>query len=110
MRQTEAQFQAAVIELAQLTGWMVYHARPGRTLNGWRTPVSGDGAGWPDLVLVHPRRQLVLYRELKRGPIRKLRPEQEAWHRALTEAGQDADTWVPEDWALIEATLKGEPL
>lgn len=102
---TEAQHQRGIIELAQLTGWMVAHFRPAQTSKGWRTAVSGDGKGFPDLVLVHPHRG-ILYRELKTDT-GKLTPEQRAWGQRIAEAGGDHDVWRPRDWWLIEATLRG---
>lgn len=102
---TEAQLQAAVLELARLLGWRVAHFRPARTVTGWRTPVAADGAGFPDLCLVRER---VLFRELKaeRGAPSS---EQLAWLDALTAAGADAGIWRPSDWTagLIEAELRG---
>ena len=73
------------------------------------TPVAADGAGFPDLVLVHPRRQLLAFAELKsdRG---RVRPEQEAWLADLREAGVVAFLWRPSDWAAIQAFLTGEQL
>ena len=107
---TEAQFQRSVIELAQLNGWKVAHFRTAQNSKGaWRTPVAADGAGFPDLVLVKDR---VIFAELKtnRG---RVRPEQRAWHDALTEARVkaqstgvvDAVVWRPKDWDDILATL-----
>lgn len=102
---TERDLQAWVIVLARLLGWRVAHFRPARTAHGWRTPVAGDGAGFPDLVLVRGER--MLFRELKteRG---KLRPEQEAWLSALRAAGADAGVWTEADWrcGVIEAALR----
>ncbi len=105
-RQPEREFQVQVITLARLCGWLAYHARPGRTINGWRTPVQGD-PGFPDCIFVHARRRLVLYRELKsdRG---RLNAEQIVWLAALAAAGQDAAVWRPAQWAEIERVLKGE--
>ncbi len=104
---SEKAFQGQVIALARLCGWRVAHFRAARTAQGWRTPVAADGAGWPDLVLVHPRRGLLLYRELKtdRGQVAE---EQGAWLAALQAAGQDAAVWRPRDWNTIARTLKGE--
>lgn len=104
---TEAEFQRQVIALAHICGWRVAHFRAARTSSGWRTAVEADGAGWPDLVLVHPRRRKVLYRELKseRGDLSAAQYE---WLAALESAGQDAGVWRPGHWPLIEQTLTGE--
>jgi hypothetical protein len=102
---TERELTDAVLELARLLGWRCAHFRPARTARGWRTAVQGDGAGFPDLVLVRGER--ILYRELKteRG---KLRPEQEAWLSALRAAGADAGVWTEADWrcGAIESALR----
>lgn len=103
---TEADFQRAVLELAKLGGWTVSHFRPARTARGWATPVSADGKGFPDCVLVHPTRCLVWFRELKRED-GKLRPEQEAWRDVLLAGGADWALWRPSDLDLIAATLTG---
>ena len=43
---TEAEFTAAVIADATAAGWLVFHARPARTTQGWRTAMSGEpGSG-----------------------------------------------------------------
>lgn len=91
---TENDLLTAVLELCQLYGVRAAHFRPARTANGWRTPVAGDGKGFPDLVLVGPRG--VLYRELKADGGR-LRPEQEVWLAALRRAQQDAAVWYAHD-------------
>lgn len=99
---TEAAFTRQVIELAKIRGWRSLHIRPARTAKGWRTPVQGEGKGFPDLLLV--RGQRLLAAELKvKG--RKLTPEQEAWLTALEGAGVAVYRWTPEDWPLIEAVL-----
>jgi hypothetical protein len=107
---TEAQLQAAVIDLAHLLGWKVAHFRPARTARGWRTPVSADGAGFPDLVLAKPG-QPVIFAEVKpeRG---HLRPDQTDWLRTLDEsAGCKAVLWRPADWhtGTIEQALRPHP-
>lgn len=105
-KQTEAAFQRQVIALARMTGWKVAAFRPAQNARGeWRTPVQGDGKGWPDLVLVGRGR--VLYRELKLDK-RYPGPEQREWGEALLAAGADYAVWRPKDWPIIEATLKGE--
>jgi len=105
-RMTEAQFQRRTIELARRLGWRVAAFRPAQNGRGeWRTPVQGDGKGWPDLVLVKGDR--ILFRELKRDRT-YLEPDQKAWRDALLAAGADYAVWRPKDWPIIEATLKGE--
>src|SRR6187399_2525587 len=91
---TEDDLLRAVLDLCQYRGILTFHARPARTAQGWRTPVMGNGIGFPDAVMVGPGG--VLYRELKaeRG---RVSPAQRLWLDRLTEAGQDADVWRPVD-------------
>lgn len=79
------------------------HFRPARTDQGWRTPVSGDGKGWPDLVLVGPRG--VLFRELKAARGRVSRDQAE-WMLALARAGEDVGVWRPYD--LVDGRIEDE--
>lgn len=105
---SEAEFQRSVIDLARLHGWMVAHFRAATLTNGRTvTPVSADGAGWPDLVLVHPVRG-TLFRELKtdRG---RVSHRQQQWLDWLYAAGNNAGVWRPRDWPEIQATLTGRP-
>lgn len=97
LRLSEAAFQAQVIQLATLCGWLAYHTRDSR----------GSAGGFPDLVLVHPTRRRVVYAELKseRG---KVKPDQIRWIEALQSAGQNAHIWRPRHWPIIERYLKGE--
>lgn len=103
----EAEFQAQVIQLARLLGWRVAHFRAAQTKRGWRTPVSADGAGFPDLVLA--RKGRVIFAELKtqRG---KLSTAQECWQNELSGLPNDdrvlVTVWRPADWSDIEAALK----
>jgi hypothetical protein len=78
---TEAAMLATIRDAARFTGWRIAHFRPARTRDGWVTAVSADGAGFPDLVMVHPRAG-VWFVELKskRG---RLSPEQVEWRDAL---------------------------
>lgn len=98
---TEAEFTAQVLELASVLGWRAAHFRPARTAQGWRTPVAGDGRGFPDLILVRDR---VVAAELKVGR-NCTTPEQDAWLEAFRGAGVPSYTWRPEDWDAIQATL-----
>lgn len=101
LRITEDQWQATVVETAQLHGWAVAHFRPARTEQGWRTPVAADGKGWPDLVLVRDR---VLFAELK-SPRGRLTTDQRAWIERLTAAGQETYVWRPDDWPHVQHAL-----
>lgn len=109
----EAQLESAIIECAQLLGWKVAHFRPARTDKGWRTPVSADGVGFPDLVMA--RHGQVIFAELK-AEKGKLSQAQHGWLRELTPtfAGGSQDPthmvfhWFPSDWVsgTIEAVLR----
>jgi len=102
---TEREFQQAVVQLARLMGWRVFHARPALTRAGeWRTPIQGD-AGFPDLVLCRPPRLILA--ELKRVG-GKLTAEQQAWLEALQAcAGVECYLWTPNDWDAIVRMLTG---
>jgi len=84
---TEAQYQRTILDAAKLLGWRSAHFRPARTRNGWKTAVGGDGAGFPDLLLVHALAGLVWFVELKRDDNKRLRPEQVEWRDDLIRAG-----------------------
>ncbi len=106
VRVSEKVFQRQVIQLARLRGWLCCHFRPARTLSGgWRTAVSGDGAGWPELICV--RGAEIFAAELK-SATGKLSAEQIRWLEALEAAGVDTYVWRPTaaDWREIEAILK----
>ena len=102
MRVDEASFQTAVVEVARLAGWRVAHFRAARTVNGWRTPVTADGAGWPDLVIVRPPR--ILFVELK-SETGEATARQLEWLDVLRLLPQvEVFLWRPCDWdALVEA-------
>jgi hypothetical protein len=102
---TEAQFTDQVLDLALLFRWRRFHVRPARTGKGWRTPVQGDGVGWPDLVLIKGDR--IVAAELKVGK-RKPTAEQLEWLAAFAAAGAETYVWRPDDWDEIRTVL-GEP-
>lgn len=99
---TEAEFTRQVLKLANVRGWLSAHFRPARTERGWRTAVSGDGAGFPDLILC--RRERLVVAELKVGK-NKPSPDQQLWITAWTLVGAEVFVWYPEHWAAIEETL-----
>ena len=86
---TEKQFQRAVVELATLCRWSVYHTHDSRR----------SAPGFPDLVLA--RRGVVRFVELKttRGKLSKAQAE---WLDAT-----GGECWRPTMWDHIEATLSG---
>jgi len=99
---SEVQWQANIIEYAHLKGWMVAHFRPGLNMRGkWQTAVAGDGAGFPDLVLVRER---VVFIEVK-AHWGRLSPEQVAWKDCLQGASAEWYCWEPRDRAETERTL-----
>ena len=118
LRESEADFQQAVIDAARYCGWLCSHFRPARTEKGWRTPVAADGMGFPDLVLVRDR---VLFVELKTDT-GKLSAEQAIW-RSMIEAALSSwlyscaqgdvfevlpfehFVWRPRDWTQIREVL-----
>jgi hypothetical protein len=92
--QSEASFQRAVVELAELCRWRVYWTHDSR-----RSP-----KGYPDLTLVRDR---VVWAELKTG---RGRPtvEQLGWLASIRAAGGEAYLWRPECWPEIEQVLTGQ--
>ena len=102
LRQSEREFESAVIDLARIAGWRVAHFRPALTKKGWRTPVSADGAGWPDLTLCRPPEFLIVELKAERG---KLSEAQKQWLRAIDQCGIEWHIWRPSDWPIIEARL-----
>lgn len=105
LRPTETQFQRTVMEYAQRRGWRVAHFRKAQNARGgWRTPVAGDGAGFPDLVLLRGERLVVA--ELKQEgkyPSKEQRAWLEAWRYI---EGAEVHVWRPRDWDEIESLLR----
>lgn len=94
--------------LATMLGWLHVGFRAAQTTRGWRTPVTGElGKGWVDLVLVHPGRKRLLFRELKRDGMAP-DVDQIGVLETLRIAGLDAAVWRPADLdsGLIEAQLR----
>lgn len=102
---SEAELQRGVIELAQALGWRVAHFRPARTEEGWRTAVSADGKGYPDLTLVRGTRCLVVELKAARG---RVHPEQQIWLEAFARTPVEVYLWRPADWLSgeIEQVLR----
>ncbi len=90
---SERDFTTKVIDRAKAMGWRVFHPRPARTAQGWRTAGQGTPRGFPDLVLALDA--VVLFVELKsmKG---KLTDEQKDWLHHTNGA-----VWRPKDWQRI---------
>lgn len=78
---TEMQLQSAVLEIATQLGWLHYHT--------YRSDRSDKG--FPDLVLVHPDKERVVWVECKTGK-GIVSPEQTLWHDNL--AACDCEVYV----------------
>lgn len=104
MRQREGEFQGQVIKLARLFGWRVAHFRPAKTSKGWRTPVSADGKGFPDLIVAKAPKLIVAELKTDRG---KTSDDQDAWLEAFgrTTKLRLVCVWRPRDWSDIESAI-----
>jgi hypothetical protein len=100
--ESEADFQAAVIDTARLLGYRVAHFAPARTKHGWRTPARADGKGFPDCVLVGRGRTLFVELKTDSG---KLSDDQKAWMAALGANGAEAYVFRPSMWDEIAEVL-----
>ena len=83
---SESAFQAAVVDLALLRGWLVHHDHDSRRNPG--TP------GFPDLFLLHPRTGEVLVAELKTHKGR-VSQQQQRYIDAFAAAGIVVHIWRP---------------
>jgi len=108
---SEKAFTAQIIALARWYKWRTAHFRPAMTKRGrWVTPVQGDGAGFPDLVLCHKGKGRLIFAELKteKG---KLSAKQNEWIDDLRWCEEKyscvvACVWRPSDIEEIEELLK----
>lgn len=99
----EADFQKRVVQYAQRRLWLVAHTPRANPEGRWRTPVSADAKGEPDLRMVRDDR--LVYAELKSQKGR-LRPDQERWiERLLLVPGIEVYVWRPADWDEIVRLL-----
>lgn len=99
----EKDFTTQVIAVARIYGWRVAHFRAAMTQRGWRTPVQGDGAGFPDLLLIKGPRMIAA--ELKRQTVKDVDREQQVWLDAFEGAGADVRVWRPSDFDAIVVEL-----
>lgn len=80
----ENDLQDIVMADLEAAGYMRAHFRPAKVMRGgketYRTPVQGDGTGFPDIIAVKDGRMLVLELKSETG---KVRPEQLNWLRTM---------------------------
>lgn len=96
--QTEKQFMDAVLELAEVLGWLCYHTHDSRD----------SRAGFPDIVML--RRGKMIVAELKRSPKDRMTPAQSTWLLEFAKVGHPSHSisayrWDPTDWPEIRTAL-----
>jgi hypothetical protein len=89
---TEKQWQAMVIDLATLYGWVHFHVFDSRRTD----------PGWPDLVLARVPQLLVAELKTDRG---RLARAQEDWLELLRACGVETHVWRPRDLQAVVARL-----
>ena len=99
--ETEAAFQARLIEYAISRGWEWMHI--GRTGKYSPNGAKGTlGTGWPDLTLVRGTRLIFAELKSQRAPIPG--PEQQKVLLILSDAAE-VYHWRPSDWPMILEVL-----
>ena len=106
---TEADFQAAVIELAEAQGWKVVHFHDSRRwvpdkrhVGGGKWVGDAQAKGWVDLVLLRGGDALFIELKTERG---RVGPEQGEMGDALANAKLKYGLWRPSMWGYIEGVL-----
>lgn len=102
----ERDWQREFEELAHTFGWTVAHFRHALKADGtWITPVSADGAGFPDNILAKPGKP-VIFAELKTDK-GTLSSNQKAWLSILrTVPGIRVFVWRPKNYQEIVKELR----
>ena len=101
----EADLQSEIVAHLQTLGYLAAHFRPAKTAQGWRTPVEGDGAGFPDIIAVHPTRGRCVVLELKSEEGR-IKEKQLEWLRALMNVqGVTVMVVRPSNWKDLRSLL-----
>lgn len=101
---SESAFTHQVIQLARVLGWRVAHFRPAMTKRGrWVTAVQGDGAGFPDLIMLRKDRRIMAELKAAKG---KTTEEQDRWLEAARCAGFEVYLWRPAMIDDIERSLR----
>lgn len=90
---SEKQWQQTVADYAKLRGWHLYHSYDSRR----------SEPGFPDLVLLRGRRQVVA--ELKTDAAPGPTPDQQKWLQAFADVGAEVHVWRPRDLQLVLSVL-----
>jgi VRR-NUC domain len=90
---SERSFQLAVVDLAMLCRWRVFHVHDSRR----------SAPGWPDLVCLRGARFVAAELKSAKGRVRR---EQREWLDALEVAGVQVFVWRPNDWPEIKRVLQ----
>lgn len=98
----ERDFQKTVVEIAHRFNWKVAHFPTANPEGRFRTVISADAAGWPDLSLVRER---LLFIECKAAK-GALSPSQALWLDSLLKAGCEAYIVRPDDLEAIQDVLR----
>jgi VRR-NUC domain len=93
-RMTEMQLLQALVDVARLSGWLVFHTYDSRR----------SAPGFPDLILLRPPRLLVIEAKSLSG---RATPEQDTWLSAFAALAEGAEVqvhlWRPSD---LDAALR----
>ena len=98
--ETEAQFQARVIQVARMYGWSVYSIPDSR---------RATLAGYPDLTMYRRVDRRIVFAELKRekGRVAPVQEQVLSDLRAIASTGKcEVYVWRPSDWDRIIEVLK----
>ena len=93
---SEKRFQDAVVQLAKILGWKVYHTYDSRR----STP------GYPDLTLVREGRLIFAELKSEKGKMSKAQKE---WEYDLRNTCAEYYEWRPSDWEAIVSILQNAP-
>lgn len=101
---SEAEFQAAVVDLAHALGWRHNFTR--RTIGrGKKWTTATSCVGWPDCVFFGPRGHFYVEVKSETG---KVTADQERVHALLRESGQRVYVWRPSDWDAAVRVFRGD--
>lgn len=89
---SEAEFQATIVELAKLRGWVVVHV----------PRMQGNPAGLPDLLLWREDEYQLIEVKNETG---KRRPSQERWANDAARCGVIVHLVRPSDWLRVQELL-----